>query len=451
MHILQVVDALPPNSYGGTERYTKHLSEALTARGHTVSIASPESDGTEINERVDIYQLPTTDRDHDDTDTNVAGHNVDEQPDDSASVLRPLAAASAVGPARGTVRPAVEVAFDEVLAETEPDIVHFQHFKRLSATLPLCCQRRGVVSVETLHDFWTICHRETLRWGNSSRCCGPESTEKCARCYATTVGAPETAEQYLDAVEWRTQRLLDALSAADRLIAPSEFLRGLFETYGPDEAEIVQLRTGIRTEQFVDTGFDPSTPLQVGYAGRITDSKGIHLLLSAVNQIQWGNGLPIELGIWGAFDPVDTPYHARLAEIAGDGVSFHGRYDEPSTPYAEMDVFVLPSIWYETSPLGIQEAFASRVPVVTGDIGGMAELVTSGEDGFTFAVGDTTALADRLRRLTQSPTLVKRLRRGIGPPKTLDQHVDDLEGLYAECTGTVEPQGSEDEVDTASE
>ena len=55
---------------------------------------------------------------------------------------------------------------------------------------------------------------------------------------------------------------------------------------------------------------------------------------------------------------------------------------------AEIDWVVVPSIWWENSPLVIQEAFLHGRPVICSDIGGMAEKVRHGVDGLHFRVGD---------------------------------------------------------------
>ena len=53
----------------------------------------------------------------------------------------------------------------------------------------------------------------------------------------------------------------------------------------------------------------------------------------------------------------------------------------------------------ETFSLAALEAMALGRPVVHSDIGGAAEMIEPGENGFLFPVGDTEALVDRLARL----------------------------------------------------
>lgn len=406
MRILQTVHALPPDTVGGTELYTQRVARAL-ANDHEVAIATPRGADASID-GVSVFALP-------------------DRVDGSA----------AINPGNGVVHEEVDARFAELLDAFDPDVVHFQHFKGLSATLPSLCSERDVACLATLHDFWMICHREQLFRPDETRCRGPESVAKCTDCYREALAqhpdrnAP-AAFRGSDArpVQRRTDRLTGALKATDRLISPSAFLREKFIEFGVPPSKIVHRRNGIRTEGFNDTGFDPTEPIRIGYAGRITELKGVHHLIGAFEDVE-GDA---ELHVYGRFDP-DREYHARLAALADERVTFHGRYEDPAAPYAAMDVFVLPSIWYENSPLVIQEAFAARVPVITGNVGGMAELVTHGRDGLTFAVGDTESLADRLNRVVESPAVIERLRRGIEEPKHLSEHADELVALYADLVG----------------
>ena len=103
---------------------------------------------------------------------------------------------------------------------------------------------------------------------------------------------------------------------------------------------------------------------------------------------------------------------------------------------SRVDVLVLPSVWLENSPLVIKEAFAAGVPVVTSDLGGMAEQVRPEIDGLVFEPGNADALASQLRRLQTEPGLLERLGAGIRPPMTIEQDAAALRCLYSDLIST---------------
>lgn len=511
MRVLQLVHALPPAEYGGTELYTRSLAAELVERGHDVAVATPRGADAAVD-GVTVFGLPTPERLADpDEGEAVPGGNGGVQDDrgfaaggvGTAGTVADSSPDAAVGDeavgdaeldlpdgdaeiAAAVVDEAVDARVADLVDRFDPDVAHLQHLKGLSAGIPAVCAERDVACVATLHDFWALCHREQLYRPEGARCSGPESVAKCTDClYGEVTGTevpgdaaePELSDdaaepadtetgptqrdpdrlpgwhRSADAVARRTSRLRRALETADRLVAPSAFLRETFVRYGFDPAHVVHCRNGIDVDRFADSGFDPSTPLAVGYAGRIAPEKGVRLLVEAFDGLD-GDAT---LEVFGAFDPTGNAFHRRLTEAAGGGarpgrtgatgsgsrpertaatadrVRFHGRYDDPARPYREMDVLVLPSVWYENSPLVVQEAFAAGVPVVTADVGGMAELVNHGEDGLTFAVEDADALRAALQRLVDDPGLVERLRDGVAEPTRLSDHAEELLGVYDDC------------------
>ena len=92
---------------------------------------------------------------------------------------------------------------------------------------------------------------------------------------------------------------------------------------------------------------------------------------------------------------------------------------------------MVPSVWFENSPIVILEARSARRPVVASRQGGMAELVEEGVDGLLFEPGDPGALAGVLEGLVRTPGRIEDLARTVRPPPTLDEHVTSLEERFA--------------------
>jgi glycosyltransferase involved in cell wall biosynthesis len=97
---------------------------------------------------------------------------------------------------------------------------------------------------------------------------------------------------------------------------------------------------------------------------------------------------------------------------------------------SNVDWVIVPSLWWENSPLVIQEAFHFGRPVLCSDIGGMAEKVTDGVNGLHFRVGDAVSLAETMRRAVETPSLWQRLHDGISPVYGMAEHIERLSHLY---------------------
>jgi hypothetical protein len=95
-----------------------------------------------------------------------------------------------------------EAAFDRVLAQVKPDVVHVQHMIHLSTGIIDRCRAAGVACVVTLSDFWARCSRVQLIRPNHKNCRIPPPGLGCAAC-----------------VKEKPQ-LIDALATVDRLLGP---------------------------------------------------------------------------------------------------------------------------------------------------------------------------------------------------------------------------------------
>jgi glycosyltransferase involved in cell wall biosynthesis len=95
-----------------------------------------------------------------------------------------------------------------------------------------------------------------------------------------------------------------------------------------------------------------------------------------------------------------------------------------------VDVVLMTSIWWENSPVVIQEAFRNRRPVICPDIGGMAEKVRDGIDGFHFLVGSAIALASLVRRLASDHSIVEKIVETMAAPPTPKDIVEAHLQLY---------------------
>ncbi len=99
--------------------------------------------------------------------------------------------------------------------------------------------------------------------------------------------------------------------------------------------------------------------------------------------------------------------YARRRGVAGQ-VLITGVQDDVRPLLAACDVAALCSTRVETFSIAALEAMALARPVVHADLGGAAEMIAPGHNGFLFPVGDTRALVERLAALTE-PQLRSRM------------------------------------------
>jgi glycosyltransferase involved in cell wall biosynthesis len=330
-------------------------------------------------------------------------------------------------------------AFEEALAEVQPDVVHFHHLALWGSGVLPAAKRSGARVLITLHDYFLLCDVSTLMTPESELCQEGLRGE-CTSCLRRHPLRPELwpkeqRELPLDelwklAARARFDQHRADLQAADLVISPSRFLADRFGEAGFFDSEAVEiLRAGYPGSAHAPKQRDMSQPLHVGYVGGVYPSKGLHVLVKAMAHLK---DAPLQLDLHGHLDWFPDYVETLRADAKGTRTAFHGPYPpaEVDRILGEFDVLVVPSIWYENMPITIQEAFRNGLPVVTTDLGGMSEAVTHNVDGLTFPRGDDRALAECLRSLATDAELYNRLASGRSVPPTLEEIVDRLEQLY---------------------
>jgi glycosyltransferase involved in cell wall biosynthesis len=320
------------------------------------------------------------------------------------------------------------------LRAVQPDIIHVNHilfvgieFLRIAR---LACPAARIVY--TLHEFVPICHAngQMVRSGNRGLCDGATPTQ-CALCFPDR----RRADFFL-----RDRWVRAHFAAIDRFVAPSDFLRRRYLEWGIAEDDMVLIDYGRSAIGKRPPGAPPASARRnrFGFFGQLIDSKGLSCLIDAVAQLVARGVVDFELRVHGvnlenASEPLRKKFASALATLPQ--IKFFGSYVnyEMSRHAAAVDWFVVPSIWWENSPLVIQEAFIARRPVLCSNIGGMAEKVRDGFDGLHFAVGDSSALADAMARCLAEPELWDRLSANIPEVLSVTDAVAEHRRLCFEC------------------
>jgi len=447
MKIVQVIHGFPPYNMAGSEVYTYNLSRELAKEDEVYvfhRIADPEREEYEMS-------LGTCDG------LNVCTvNNTFKYCDSFEKTYR---------------NDMISKKFGSFLDEVKADIVHFGHVTCLSTTLIEEAKNRKIPVIFTLHDFWLFCQLGQLLKRDLSLCHGPKDSE-CARCLAPQLaikgGVRKAFEiinrtipnfqnrtrlgkilskiyrQYAKAfflfqknakaqIQKRTAHIKEMCSLVDLFIAPSNFLLGKFIEFGIPRYKIAYIGHGLNMALFNNFSKVYSQKIRFGYIGTIIPSKGVHVLLEAFNSVKSQNA---ELRIHGKFLPYhfgfeDYPDYLRsLAKK--DNILWFGEYDNKDVAriLSEIDVLVVPSIWYETFSLTIREAFIGGVPVITSNIGAMAESVQDGVNGLLFQARNSKDLAKKMQMVIDDPGLIERLRKNIKPVIPIENHTLEIREIY---------------------
>ncbi|MCG3174797.1 MAG: D-inositol-3-phosphate glycosyltransferase [Myxococcota bacterium] len=351
----------------------------------------------------------------------------------------------------------IDQRFAGVLDCVKPDIVHIGHLNHLSISLLREAALRDIPIVFTLHDYWLMCPRGQFMQmfpedpANLWASCSGQEDRKCAECcYARYFsGAPDehTADvkYWTDWVSRRMRHVREMAALVDIFVAPARYLHDRFrDDFGLPESKLVYLDYGFARERMSARQRPTGEPFTFGYIGTHIPAKGIHDLIRAFGKVS-GN---TRLRIWGRPRGQNTE---ALRDLAGSLPASVAERVEWLPEYKNQeivrdvfdccDAIIVPSIWVENSPLVIHEAQQARVPVITANVGGMAEYVRHEVNGLLFEHRSVDALAEQMQRLADDPDFAVRLgARGYlfsesGDIPDIDSHVRDIETLYKQVIG----------------
>ena len=446
MRILLTVHQFFPEHTSGTEVLTHRVARELVQRGHEIRIITgyPMKQAPAAGSRFDQYEYRGL-------QVNRYFHQ------ESAAV--------------GEQSNIAELEYDnhlftnwlrQFLKDWQPDIAHFFHLKNLSAAAIDVCHDFGIPMVMTPTDFWLICPTVQLLLPNGKLCSGPDgSSVNCLRHAITNTQSANVGRFFgalpdawlagmvrvarcapfatwplfspASALAARSAFLQQRARLLDHILVPTRLMEKMFDSNGIHPKKLSLCRFGIDLSSFAPTTVRRGLgkTLRLGFIGSLAHPKGAHVLVDALRRIP--ATLPVELRIYG--NPSVYPdYAAKLKLLAGTDsrISFCGTFpnEDIGKIFATIDVFVVPSLWYENTPLVIYSSQAAGCPILASNLAGMAEVIRDGIDGQLFPSGDSAALATLITNLCTDRAMVGKLAGNAPHPKSIAQYTDEVESTY---------------------
>ncbi len=304
--------------------------------------------------------------------------------------------------------------FARVLAEFRPDVVHSHlihaHLGYASLTK---AREAGVAVVYTAHDVMTFCYQKLTCFHGGEAAGGLERDyaaywRKCIPC------------QRLRYNPWRNAAIRRVLARdVHRFTVVSDELGTAIRANGirVDRTvhNAVRLQDALPTEAEVASfraRFGLEGALVIAIGGRLHEQKGVGQLLSMLALL--APRFPtLRLLVMGRREIYQREFEARARALGvADRIVPTGWLDgaELQAAYAATDVFVTPSICFDTFGLVNLEAMEHGKPVVATVFGGSPEVVQDGTTGYVANPFDLEAFSGAIARLLADP----KLRRELG-------------------------------------
>lgn len=333
----------------------------------------------------------------------------------------------------------VDAPFAAILAEWRPDVVH-AHLLHEHLGYHTLSQARaaGAGVVYTAHDAMTFCYQKLTCFHGGEAAGGTlddvvARASKCIPCQRLRFrpGRNRRIRQVLTEDVHRVTAVSDELArvmrANDLPVHRTVHNALAFEEdpVPPGEVRAFRERHGLGEAQVIALG------------GRLHEQKGVGKLLEMLALL--GPRFPdLRMLVMGKREVYDGEFRPRARALGvEDRVVPTGWLgpDELRLAYAAVDVFVTPSLCFDTFGIVNLEAMAEAKPVVATTFGGSREVVAHGESGFIENPFDVEAFAGRIGELLGDPDRARAMgeegRRRLVERFTMGRLADEFLEEYA--------------------
>lgn len=386
MRILMPCAAFPPFADGGGPVSSLLLAKMLVAAGHEVRVVNVgDDDRHETYEGVPVHRIPSL---------NIYWNYYTPRPAWKKLVWHALENGN----------PRAFLAMRREIADFRPDIMLTVSIENTNVASWAAARAAGIPVAHTIFSAFMMC------WNGVMQREGENCRSQCVRCYAGSFGRRQFS------------RLVDAVIGESRDIVQRHLDEGYFPRAGAYRVPAVIDAVHATTPRALPA----DRPFRVGFLGVQTRFKGFAVLAEAARRLASHDTIEFVIGGTGR----DGFAEETRALFPEHRTTFLG-WTTPAAFFPQVDLLVYPTIGREAFGRATIEAFSHAVPVISTDIGGVAENIEDGVNGYHAAAGDPVALAACIERVAGSPDLYARLSRGA-----LDAAADYLEPAVRETLET---------------
>lgn len=385
-------------------------------------------------------------------------------------------------PEREIAAPALEAVFKEFVMFAKPDVVHFHNIEGFSAgcveVLKSIPEPSRPVVVFSLHNYHTICPQVYLMRAGRNPCRSFEGGQACTSCVqwpdarrevdmrrglvhddpksvdeehshsshrriedthlTPFENDPDVEQLDVESTNGHARRrraMIQMLNACDSVLAVSSFVQRKFIAMGVDRSKIARMNIGTSLAGVAPRRTRPSIgrrhPIRLAFMGYHNYYKGLHMLVDSLLLLDPQLRRRLEFHVL-AKDLGDMTTRLRSMQESLAGVVIHGEYRRHELPtlLENMDIGVVPSVWWDNGPQTVMEFLSCGIPVLGAEVGGIPDLVRHGENGWLFRGNDREALTALLSQIAEHPSSIAEATANISAMISIEEHAQTMIAHY---------------------
>lgn len=329
--------------------------------------------------------------------------------------------------------------FNRILELERPDIIHFHEIgSGNGVTLDhlITAKNHGLKVLVTFHLAGYSCMTGGLINSKNQICEGKYDLHDCTKCALSKKGI-KIGNSFLSGVSvllrkseistlrWNNKvgtllgtseiihshntRLHQIIKFSDRVVTLTDWYKDVLIKNRVEENKIRTVYQGLSSYEKLELKSKKNNQtLNLVYVGRITEIKGIHILIKAVESIK---DKEITLSIYGEDDNTNYGAELRLKTKSNINISWKGKIptNRVRDEISKYNLLCLCTTITEMSPLVFLEARSVGVPIIASNVLGNRKLIEDKINGFLFDFNNYKSLRNKLLEIFNNPRLLKQV------------------------------------------
>lgn len=435
MKIFHVLNHFLPQQTAGTEVYTWALSKALLGLNHDIKVLIPNY-GSTANESysydgIDVIKFS-----------------------DPTTIDRELIL--------GKKQPLGIDSFRRILELENPEIIHFHEIgsgNGVTLNHLITAKNLGLKVMVTFHLAGYSCMTGGLINSKNEICEGRYNLYDCTKCVLSKkdikIGNSILSgvsvllrKSEISTLSWNNRvgtllsiseiiqshntRLHQIIKFSDCVVTLTDWYKEVLIKNRVEENKISTVYQGLSYfKKLVTNVKKKNQTINLVYVGRITEIKGIHILISAVESIKEKE---ITLSIYGDDDTTNYGAELRLKTKSNLNISWKGRIppNKVREEISKYDLLCLCTTITEMSPLVFLEARSVGVPIIASNVLGNKKLIDDNKSGFLFDFNSSESLRNKLLEILNNPSLINEVNNFKQEIRTFKDIALEYSKIYSE-------------------
>lgn len=259
------------------------------------------------------------------------------------------------------------------------DLIHIHHLKHMYLDIFKVAKERSIPVIYTLHDFYSICPSVKL-FNKETFLCNYANAAGCGSCIAKTFNLN------INFIPLWRKEFYENLKTVKKIIVPSYSTKNIFlNTYKDLTIEVVE--HGYDKINGNPNNDNPdkkkNKKFNIAFIGYITEEKGLKYLEELTEKVK---GTDINVHLFGQTTNKKCNKNKK-------NYVYHGKYIQQDLPNLllenDIKLICLLSMWPETYSYTLSESLISEIPVISFDLGAIAERVKKADVGWILPINST--------------------------------------------------------------